>query len=216
MVALVQSLSHVWLFGTPRTAPLQVLCPPLAPGVCSSSWPLSRRWCLAISSSAAPFSFGLQSFPASGSFPVSQLFLSGGQSIRASASASVSEYKGSIIWALTGLTSLQSDRLSRVFSSTTLGKHQFFGAQPSLWFSFYSSVIHMGVLKLEMHSSPNEMSCMCKRHGGFRRQYKVLVGLTNNTLYLTTCLSNIIWTQMFKNIFLIATPLVPFSFLTRL
>ena len=93
-----------------------------------------------------------------------------------------SEYKGLIIFGLTGLTSLQSNRLSRVFSSTTLGKHQFFGAQPSLWFSFYSSMIHMWVLKLEMHSGPNEMSCMCKRHSGFQRQYKILVGLTNNTL----------------------------------
>ena len=90
VVALVQSISHVWHFVTPRTAPLQVLCPPLAPGICSSLWPLSRWWCLTISSSAAPFSFGLQPFPASGSFPMSQLFLSGGQSIRASAWASAS------------------------------------------------------------------------------------------------------------------------------
>ena len=147
---------------------------------------------------------------------MSQLLLSGGQSIRASASASVSEYKGLIILGLTSLTSLQSNRLSRVFSSTTLGKHQFFGSQPSLWFSFYSSMIHMWVLKLEMHSGPNEMSCMCKRHSGFQRQYKILFGLINNTLYLITCLSNIIWTQRFKNIFLISTPLVPFSFLTWL
>ena len=127
-----------------------------------------------------------------------------------------SEYKGLIILGLTGLTSLQSNRLSRVFSSTSLSKHQFFGAQPSLWFSFYNSMIHMWVLKLEMHSGPNEMSCMCKRCSGFQRQYKILVGLTNNTLYLIMCLSNIIWTWKFKNLFLISIPLVPFSFLTWL
>ena len=73
----------------PTDCTTQVLCPPLALGVCSSSWPLSWWWCLTILSSAAPFSFGLQSFPASGSGKVSQLFLSGGQSIRASVSASV-------------------------------------------------------------------------------------------------------------------------------
>ena len=64
----------------------RLLCPPLSPGVCSNSGPLSQ-WCyLAISSSAIPFSSCLRSFPASGSFPVSQLFASGGQSIEVSAS----------------------------------------------------------------------------------------------------------------------------------
>jgi len=78
-----------------------------------------------------------QSFPASGSFPVSQLFTSGGQSIGASASASglPMDIQGWFPLGLTGLISLQSKGLSRVFSSTTVQKHQFFGAQPSLWSS---------------------------------------------------------------------------------
>jgi len=64
-------------------------CPSLSPWLCSHSWP-SSQWChLTISSSVVPFSTSLQSFPASGSFPVNQLFISGGQSIGASASASV-------------------------------------------------------------------------------------------------------------------------------
>ena len=74
---------------TPWTAARQVSLSFISPGVCSSSHPLSWWCCLTISSSAALFSFGLQSFPASGSFPMSQLFTSSGQSIGASASASV-------------------------------------------------------------------------------------------------------------------------------
>ena len=89
---------------------------------------------LAISSSATPFSFCLQSFPASGSFPVNRLFASGGQSIGDSASASVlpMNIQGWLPLKLTGLICLQSKGLSRVFSSTTIWKHQFFGTQPSL------------------------------------------------------------------------------------
>ena len=80
-----------------------------------------------------PFSFCLQSFPASGSFPVSQLFTSGGQGIGASPSASVlpMNIQGWFPLGLTGLISLLSKGLSRAFSSTTVQKHQFFGAQPS-------------------------------------------------------------------------------------
>ena len=79
-----------------------------------------------------PFSSHLQSFPASGSFPMSQLFASGGQSIGASASASVlpMSIQGWFPLGLTGLVSLQSKGLPRVFSSTTVQKHQFFDAQP--------------------------------------------------------------------------------------
>ena len=84
-----QSLSHVQLFVTPRTAACHGLCPSLSPRVCSDSCPLRQCCYLIISSSAARFSSWLQSLPASGSFPVSQLFESGGQSIGASASASV-------------------------------------------------------------------------------------------------------------------------------
>ena len=82
-----------------------------------------------------PFSSCPQSFPASGSFPMSQLFASGGQSIDVSVSASVllMNIQGWFPLGLTGLISLLSKRLSRVFSSTTVWKHQFFGVQPSLW-----------------------------------------------------------------------------------
>ena len=92
------------------------------------------RWCHpTISSSVIPFSSCLQSFPASGSFPVSQFFASGGQSIIASASASVLpvNIQDWFPLGLTGLISLQSRGLSRFFSNTTVQKHQFFSAQPS-------------------------------------------------------------------------------------
>ena len=94
---------------------------------------------LSISSSAARFYFCPQSFPASGSFPMSHLVSSGGQSIGASASASVLSIniQGWFPVGLTSLFSLQSKRLSRVFSSTTIRKHQFFGTQLSLWFNFH-------------------------------------------------------------------------------
>ena len=108
---------------------------PLTPGACSNSCPLSC-WCHPIiSSSEVPFSSRLQSFPASGSFPMSQFFASGGQRIGVSASASVLPMNIQDWFPLrrTGWISLQSKELSRVFSSTTVQKHQFFSAQPSLW-----------------------------------------------------------------------------------
>ena len=107
-------------------------CPSLSPGVCSDSCPLSQWCCLTISSSVAPFSFCLQSFPASKSFPMSWLFISGGQSIAASASVLPMNIQGWFSLGLIGLISLQSTGLSRVFSSTTVWKHQFFGTQLSL------------------------------------------------------------------------------------
>ena len=109
--------------------------PSPSPRVCSNSCPLSQ-WCHStILSSVIPFSSCLQSFPASGSFPVSQLFTSGGQSIGVSASAPVltMNIQGWIPLGLTGLISLLSKRLSRVFSSTTVHKCQFFRTQHSLW-----------------------------------------------------------------------------------
>ena len=101
----VQLLSCVWLFAPQGLQHTRLLCPPLSPGVCSNSSLLSW-WCyLSISSSAALFSFCLQSIPAPGSFPVSRLFTSGGQSIGASASASVlaTNIKGWFPLGLTGL-----------------------------------------------------------------------------------------------------------------
>ena len=97
--------------------------------------PLSQ-WCyLTTSSSTTRFFFCSHSLPASGSFPVSLLFASGDQSIGVSASTSVLpvNIQGWVPLGLTGLISLFSKGLSRVFSSTTLQKHQFYSAQPSLW-----------------------------------------------------------------------------------
>ena len=131
---LVAMSNSLWSHGLQHT---RLLCPPLSPGICSNSCPLSR-WCyLTISSSPVPFSC-LQSFPESRSFPMSQLFASGGQSTGAPASASVlpMNIKGWFPLGLTGLI-LQSMGPSRVFFSTTIWKHQFFGAQPSLWFNSF-------------------------------------------------------------------------------
>ena len=109
-------------------------CPSPTPGVYSNSHPLSR-WCHpTISSSVIPFSSRLQSFPASGSFPMTQFFTSGGQSIGVSASASVlpMNIQDWFLLGWTGWISWQSKGLSRVFSNTAVQKHQFFGAQLSL------------------------------------------------------------------------------------
>ena len=108
-------------------------CSSPTPGVYSDSCPLSQ-WCHpTISSSVDPFSH-LQSFPASGSSEMSWLFASDGQSIGVSASASVlpMNIQDQFFLGLTGLISLQSKGLSRVFSNTTVQKHQFFSSQLSL------------------------------------------------------------------------------------
>ena len=108
-------------------------CPSLSPRLSSDSCPLSQ-WCyLTISSSAALVSFCLWSFPASGSFPVSWFFASGGQSIRDSASVLPMNIQGWFPSGLTDLISWQSKGLSKVFSSTTIRKHHFFGVHPYLW-----------------------------------------------------------------------------------
>ena len=107
-------------------------CPLPTPGVYSNSCPWSQ-WCHpTLSSSVIPFSCCLQSFPASGSFQMSQFFASGGQSIGASALASVLRVNIQDWFPLgwTGWISLLSKGLSRVFSNTTVQKHQFFGAFP--------------------------------------------------------------------------------------
>ena len=117
-------------------------CPSPCPRACSNSCPLSR-WCHpTISSFVVPFSSCLQSFPASGSFLMSQLFASSVQSIGASTSASVLPMNNQDWFplGLTDLISLQSKGLSRVFSNTRAQKHQFFSAQPSLWSSSHISL----------------------------------------------------------------------------
>ena len=109
-------------------------CPSPALGVYSKSCPLSQ-WCHpTISSSVICFSFHLQSFPESGAFPVSQFFTSGGQSIGVSALASVLPRKIQDWFplGLTGWISLLAKGLSRVFSKTTVQKHQFFSTHLSL------------------------------------------------------------------------------------
>ena len=108
-------------------------------GACSNSCPFG--WCChpTISSSVVPFSSCLHSFPASGSFLMSQLFASGSQSTGVSASASVlpMNFQDWSPLGLTGLISLQSKGLSRVFSNTTVQKHEFVSAQFSVWSNFH-------------------------------------------------------------------------------
>ena len=110
-------------------------CPSPSPKVCLNSCPLSWGRHITISSSVIPFSSCLQSFPVSGSFLMSLLFASSGQSIAASALASVlpMNIQGWFPLVLTSLISLLSKGLSRVFSSTTVWKHLFFSTQLSLW-----------------------------------------------------------------------------------
>ena len=110
-------------------------CPSLSPGVCSISCPLNQGCYPTISSSVVPFSSCLQSFPASGSFPMSWLFTSCGQRIGASASASVLpvNIQDSFPLGLIGLISVLSKGLSRAFSKIKILKHQLFCIQPSLW-----------------------------------------------------------------------------------
>ena len=130
----VQWLSRVRLFVTPWTAARQASLSTPFPGVYSNSCPLSQ-WCHpTVSSSVIPFSSCLQSFPASGSFQMGQLFSSGSQIIGVSASTSVLPMNTQD-WSPLGWTSwisLQSKGLSRVFSNITVQKHQFFGTQLSL------------------------------------------------------------------------------------
>ena len=128
--SVAQSRPTLWPHGLQHTMPP---CLSPTPRVYSNSCPLSW-WCHpTTSSSIIPFSSHLQSFPASGSFQMSQFFASGGQSIGVSASASVLPMNiqdwSPLVW--TGWIFLQSKGLSRVFSNTTVQKHQFFCAQLS-------------------------------------------------------------------------------------
>ena len=142
-IIVVQLLSHVQLFATPWTATRQASLSFTSPGACSNSCPWSQWGYPTISFSVVPFSC-LQPFPASGSFPMSELFASGVQSIGASTSVLPMNIQGWFPLGWTGLISLQSKGLSRVFSNTTVWKHQFFGSQPSLWSTFH---IHIQLLE---------------------------------------------------------------------
>ena len=131
--SLVQSLSHVRLFATPWTAACSP-CPSPTARASSNSCPSSGLYQPTISSYVIPFFSCLESFPASGSFPMSQFFTSGGQSIDASASSSVLPMNIQDWFPLGWTTwiSLQSKGLSTVFSNTTVQMHQVFSAQLSL------------------------------------------------------------------------------------
>ena len=137
LLASVSQLCHsvmsdsLWPHGLQHA---RLPCPTSTPRACSNSYP-SSRWCHpTILSSVVSFSSCLQSFPASGSFQISQLFTSGGQSTGVSASTSVLpvHIQEWLPLGWTGWISLQSKGLSRVFSNTTVQKHQFFSAQLSL------------------------------------------------------------------------------------
>ena len=138
----------LWPNGLQHTRPL---CPSPIPAVYSNSCPLSQ-WChTTISSSVIPFSSRLQSFPASGSFKMSQLFTSGGQSIGVSASTPVlpMNIQDWIPLGLTGCISLLSKGLSRVFSNTKVQKNQFCGIQLHQFFSCFSAY-HLTVVSLTL------------------------------------------------------------------
>ena len=130
----IQSLSRVQLFATPWTVARQASCPPPTPWDYPNSCPLSQ-WCHpTMSFSVIPFSSCHQSFPAPGSFQMRQLFASGGQSIGVSASTSVLPMNTQDWSPLEWMDKifLQPKGNSRVFSNTTVQKHQFFGVQLSL------------------------------------------------------------------------------------
>ena len=161
-VAVVQLLSYGQLFTNPWTSALQAS---LSFTVSQSLLKLMlSQWCHPnISSLVAPFFSCPWSFQASGSFPMSQLFASGSQSIGASALASVLPVNildWFPLW-LTGLISLQSKGLSRVFSNTTVQKHQFFKAPPCFW---YNSHLYMTTGKNHSFGYMNlcwQSGCLC-------------------------------------------------------
>ena len=136
-VVSVQLLSSVRLFATHRLQHVRLPCPSSTPKACSNSCPLSQ-WCHpTISSSVVPFSSCLQTF--NESFQMSQFLASGGQSIGTSASASglPMNIQDWFPWGWTGSISLQSKGLSRVFSNTTVQKHQYFSAQHFFFFIYF-------------------------------------------------------------------------------
>ena len=143
-IVFVQLWSHIWLFVMPWTAACQAALSS------SISWSLLKfmpvESVMQSNHLILIFSFYLQSFPASGSFPMSWLFVSGGQRIGASASTSVlpMNSQSQFPLGLTGMIFLQSKGLSRVFSNTTVEQHQFFGSQHYSW---SNSHIHTRLLE---------------------------------------------------------------------
>ena len=146
-----------WLHGLqPTTLPILHYLP-----VCSNSCLFSQRCCLSISTSATLFSFCLQSFPVSGFLPVSRLFTPSSQSIGTS-SVLPMNIQGWFPLGLIGLISLLSKRLSRVFSSTTIWKHQFSGVQPLepsyIYTSLDSNHRHLNHVFYELLRTHNNLS----------------------------------------------------------
>ena len=158
--SITQSCLTLWPHGQQHA---RLLCPSATPKSCSNSCP-SSWWCHPIISSyVVTFSSCHQSFPASGCFPMSQFFASGGQSIGVSASASIfpMNIQDWFPLGLTDLISLQSKGLSRVFSSTIVHKHQFFGPQLSLQ---SNSHIHTWLLEksqLWLDGPLSVKQCLC-------------------------------------------------------
>jgi len=160
LLIVIQSLSHVRLRHHEQQH-ARLPCPSSSPRVCSNFCPL-YQWCYpTISSSVSLFSSCLQSFPATRSFPMSWLFVSGGQSFWASATVLPMNSQSWFPLALTGLISLLPKGLSRVFSSTTVQKHQLFYAQLSLW---SNSHIHTWLLEKPqswLYRSLSAKWCLC-------------------------------------------------------
>ena len=150
----------LWPHGLQHTS---LPCLSQSPSICSNSFPLNQ-WCYpTISSSVTPFSSCPQSFPASGSFLMSQFFISGGQNIGVSPSASVLPMNIQDLFplGLTDLISLQSKGLSSVFSSITTRKYQFFGAQPSLWSNSHIPTWLLEKPKLWLYGPVSAKWCLC-------------------------------------------------------
>ena len=135
-------------------------CPSPSPGVYSNSCPLNQSCYLTITSSATLL-LCLQSSPASGSFPMSWLFASGGQSIGASQLILRMNIQGWFPLGLTSLIFLLSKGLSGVFSSTTIQKHQFFSAQPSLWSNSHICIWLLEKPQLWLYGLLLAKRCLC-------------------------------------------------------
>ena len=133
---------------------------PSPSGICPSSCPLNRGCHPTISFSDALFPFCLQSFLASGSFPMSWLFTSGGQIIEASASLLPMNMQGWFPFRSTGLISLLSKRISRVFSNT-IQKHQFFSTQLSLWSNSHLLTWLLEKPQLWLYGPLSAKWCLC-------------------------------------------------------
>ena len=164
IVAGVQSPSLVWLWpqGLQNARPP---CPSPSPEVCPGSCPL-HQWCNPTVSSSDTLLFCPQSLPVSGTFLMSQLFISDDQNTGASASESVllMSIQGWFPLRLTGLISLLFKGLSGVFSSTIVQRHQFFGALPSLWSSSHNQTWPLGRPQLWLHDLCKQSNISAFQH----------------------------------------------------